>query len=65
MFLFDLVGIESKIKELHEQTLQDGFWSDIDESSKVLTEIKRLEKKKNDDEAIKKVLIERYLKNEK
>ena len=47
MFLFDLVGIESKIKELHEQTLQDGFWSDIDESSKVLTEIKRLEKKKN------------------
>ena len=47
MFLFDLVGIESKIKELHEQTLQDGFWSDIDKSSKVLTEIKRLEKKKN------------------
>lgn len=47
MFLFDLVGIESKIKELHEQSLQDGFWSDIDKSSKVLTEIKRLEKKKN------------------
>ena len=47
MFLFDLIGIESKIKELHEQTLQDGFWSDIDKSSKVLTEIKRLEKKKN------------------
>ena len=47
MFLFDLVGIESKIKELHEQTLQDGFWSDIEKSSKVLTEIKRLEKKKN------------------
>lgn len=47
MFLFDLVGIESKIKELHEQTLQDGFWSDIDKSSKVLTEIKRLEKKKH------------------
>ena len=47
MFLFDLVGIESKIKELHEQTLKDGFWSDIDKSSKVLTEIKRLEKKKN------------------
>ena len=47
MFLFDLVGIESKIKELHKQTLQDGFWSDIDKSSKVLTEIKRLEKKKN------------------
>ena len=47
MFLFDLVGIESKIKELHEQTLQDEFWSDIDKSSKVLTEIKRLEKKEN------------------
>lgn len=47
MFLFDLIGIESKIKELHEQTLQDGFWSNIEKSSKVLAEIKRLEKKKN------------------
>ena len=32
---------------------------------KATEERERLEKKKNDDEAIKKVLIERYLKNEK
>lgn len=46
MFLFDLDGMENKIKSLNEQTLQDGFWNDIDKSSKVLSEMKRLEKKK-------------------
>ena len=47
MFLFDLEGIDKKIKALNEETLQDGFWNNIDKSSKILTEIKRLEKKKS------------------
>ena len=47
MFLFDLESMENKIKNLHEQTLQEGFWNDIDKSGKVLSEMKRLEKKRN------------------
>lgn len=47
MFLFDLESIENKIKSLNKQTLQEGFWNDIDNSSKVLSEMKRLEKKKS------------------
>ena len=46
MFLFDLESMENKIKNLHEQTLQEGFWNDIAKSSKVLFEMKRLEKKR-------------------
>lgn len=48
MFLFDLNNIDAKLKQLNSQTLEDGFWNDIEKSSKILTEIKRLEKKKNE-----------------
>lgn len=47
MFLFDLAQIEEKINSLNKETMQEGFWNDIDNSSKVLSEMKRLEKKKN------------------
>ena len=46
MFLFDLGGINKKIDFLNKETLKEGFWNDIENSSKVLTELKRLEKKK-------------------
>ena len=46
MFLFDLDGINKKIDSLNKETLKEGFWNDIENSSKVLTELKRLEKKK-------------------
>ena len=46
MFLFDLAAIENEINELNQETLKDGFWNDIDNSSKILAKIKRLEKKK-------------------
>ena len=46
MFLFDLASIEKEINELNQETLKDGFWNDIDNSSKILAKIKRLEKKK-------------------
>ena len=46
MFLFDLGGINKNIDSLNKETLKEGFWNDIENSSKVLTELKRLEKKK-------------------
>ena len=46
MFLFDLDNINNKINELNKQTLENGFWNDRENSSKILTELKRLEKKK-------------------
>ena len=46
MFLFDIATIEKEIANLNQETLKDGFWNDIDNSSKILAKIKRLEKKK-------------------
>lgn len=46
MFLFDLDSINKNIEELNKETLKDGFWNDVENSSKVLAELKRLEKKK-------------------
>lgn len=46
MFLFDLDSINKNIEELNKETLKDGFWNDVENSSRVLAELKRLEKKK-------------------
>ena len=46
MFLFDLDSINKNIEELNKETLKDGFWNEVENSSKVLAELKRLEKKK-------------------
>ena len=46
MFLFDIAAIEKEIANLNQETLKEGFWNDIDNSSKILAKIKRLEKKK-------------------
>lgn len=46
MSLFDLASIEKEIVELNEKTLDNGFWNDIENSSKILAKIKRLERKK-------------------
>ncbi len=46
MFLFDIGAIEKEIIKLNEETLKNGFWNDIEKSSKILAKIKRLEKKK-------------------
>lgn len=37
--------MEKRIEELNKETMQEGFWNDVANSGKVLTEIKRLEKK--------------------
>ena len=46
MFLFDIAAIDKEIANLNQETLKEGFWNDIDNSSKILAKIKRLEKKK-------------------
>ena len=40
MIHFDIQRLENELKELEEQTIQEGFWNDQKNSSKVLTEIK-------------------------
>lgn len=45
MNLFDLAKIETRIAELENITMQDGFWSDAKKSGVVLQEIKSLKNK--------------------
>ena len=45
MNLFDIDKIETELKELENQTIQEGFWNDSKTSSKVLTRIKQLKSK--------------------
>lgn len=45
MNLFDIYKIEVELKDLENQTIQEGFWNDSKTSSKVLTRIKQLKSK--------------------
>ncbi len=45
MNLFDIDKIEAELKELEDQTIQEGFWNDSKTSSKVLARIKQLKSK--------------------
>ena len=45
MSLFDISKLEKEIEELHSKTLENGFWDDVANSSKVLTQLKRLQNK--------------------
>lgn len=45
MSLFDLKLIESRISELENKTMQDGFWNDSKLSSSILQEMKILKNK--------------------
>lgn len=47
MNLFDIAGIEVKIKDLEEKTLSNNFWEDSKNSNKVLKELKHLKGKYN------------------
>lgn len=46
MSLFDISKLEKDIQELHDKTLENGFWDDVTNSSKILTSLKRLQNKK-------------------
>lgn len=45
MSLFDISHLEEQIQQLHQQTIQDGFWNNTTNSSEVLTKLKRLQNK--------------------
>lgn len=45
MNLFDIAGLENQLKELEKQTMQENFWNDIKNSSKVLLQIKTTKNK--------------------
>lgn len=45
MIHFDISGLSEKIKELEKQVSAEGFWDNQETSSKVLTELKRMQNK--------------------
>ena len=47
MNLFDVTSIEKEINELEKKTLEEGFWNDNQNSSKILSKIKQLKSKYN------------------
>ncbi len=42
---FDLAGAQAKIDELEKKTMADGFWDDMENSQKILKQIKALKNK--------------------
>ena len=44
---FDIVSLGTKIKQLEEKTNEQGFWDNINESTKVLSELKQYQNKVN------------------
>ena len=45
MSLFDILGLKKEIEELEKETLKDGFWNDIKNSSATLTKLKQIKNK--------------------
>ena len=45
MIHFDISKIEQKLNDLEKQTMQENFWNDSKNSSKVLSKIKQLKLK--------------------
>jgi len=43
--LFDIEGLTVQIEQLHNQTLENGFWEDTARSTKILSELKNKQKK--------------------
>lgn len=54
MSLFDIVALEEKLKKLEDKTSNPDFWNNTDETKKVLFEIKKIKKKCEKYENIKK-----------
>lgn len=45
MSLFDITHLEKEIQELHNKTIEEDFWNNTENSSIVLTKLKRLQNK--------------------
>ncbi len=48
MNLFDIDSLENQLKDLEKQTMQENFWNDSKNSSKVLSQIKAIKNKTNE-----------------
>ena len=48
MNLFDIAGLEKQLQELEKKTMEENFWNDSKNSSKVLAEIKSIKSKTNE-----------------
>lgn len=53
MILFDITKLEKDVKELHNKTLEEGFWNNQEMSSKVLARLKNCQSKLNSYNRIK------------
>ena len=58
MFLFDLVGINKRIQELQQQTAKNNFWEDTQKANIIVAKMRRLEKKYNNYNKLRKELNE-------
>lgn len=47
MILFDIPKLEKELTELQDMILQPDFWTDAKKSGEILTQIRKIEKKKN------------------
>ena len=47
MDLFDIAKLENDLKDLEQQTIQENFWNDNKNSSKILSQIKTIKNKTN------------------
>ena len=48
MNLFDIANLEEQLEELEKQTMQENFWNDSKNSSKVLSKMKNIKNKVNE-----------------
>ena len=47
MNLFDIIGLKNEIQDLHNKTLEEGFWNDTENANIILTKLKRLQNKQD------------------
>lgn len=47
MNLFDIIGLKKEIQDLHNKTLEEGFWNNTENASIILTKLKRLQNKQD------------------
>ena len=60
MSLFDIDNLRNELIYLENETLKEGFWSDSNNSSKILSKIKNLKSKTNNFDKIKKELYDAF-----
>ena len=57
MNLFDIAKLEEKLQILEKQTMEENFWNDSKNSSKILTQIKNIKNKTVEYKKIKNEII--------